>query len=148
MLILNSCFWSRGSLWWIFTELWRQPLLSDSWDWQSKSKSIHTEVLVQKNDLHLTCPSNLRALPETNGLPARIHASFKRYLVKQYQGPVIISLSKKTASQLSYKWPYKGIAGIFQRGEGTVPHKHCLPYLPNIMSTATLIFNPSTPKSD
>ena len=66
--------------------------------------------------------------------------------MKQYQGPVI-SLSKKTASQLSYD-PYKGIAGIFQRGEGTVPHKHCLPYLPNIMSTATLIFNPSTPKSD
>ena len=118
--------------------------------WLTEQIKIHSHWgFGPKNDLHLTCPSNLRALPETNGLPARIHASFKRYLVKQYQGPVI-SLSKKTASQLSYKWPYKGIAGIFQREEGTVPHPHYLPYLPNVMSTATLIFffNPSIPKSD
>ena len=108
--------------------------------WLTEQIKIHSHWgFGPKNDLHLTCPSNLRALPETNGLPARIHASFKRYLVKQYQGPVI-SLSKKTASQLGYKWPYKGIAGIFQREEGTVPHPHYLPYLPNVMSTATLIF--------
>ena len=108
--------------------------------WLTEQIKIHSHWgFGPKNDLHLTCPSNLRALPETNGLPARIHASFKRYLVKQYQRPVI-SLSKKTASQLGYKWPYKGIAGIFQREEGTVPHPHYLPYLPNVMSTATLIF--------
>lgn len=88
--------------------------------WLTEQIKIHSHWgFGPKNDLHLTCPSNLRALPETNGLPARIHASFKRYLVKQYQGPVI-SLSKKTASQLSYKWPLQGYSWDFPEGRG-----HC-----------------------
>ncbi len=35
----------------------------------------------------LTCPSNLRALPDTSGFPRRTHASLSRYLCERPQSP-------------------------------------------------------------
>jgi hypothetical protein len=61
-------------------------------------KKFKINVLIEKK---CTCPSNLRALPDTNGLLSSTHVSFIRYLV------ITLSVQSKITSNVTTNEKYE-----------------------------------------